>query len=245
VVGPGRAQRPAPLRTGATVWGLFFFAVLLSAEGAGWSADRPAQRARSVRGQTKPQERRRTPTVQPPALSRPAQDVAATVAAANPYTPPEEPISVEEARHAAGMLNDVYQYSLSEIHRRFPAGTGQPIPAATLLKEIQRRMHNRGWATSRFVATTTPPMNRDHLPRDDFERRVADEMVRGSTRVEQISGGKLRVAFSVPLTGSCYPCHSLPNGGSARAAISFTFAVRDQSPPAPHEADPAAAVPPR
>ncbi|MBM3458652.1 MAG: DUF3365 domain-containing protein [Armatimonadetes bacterium] len=147
--------------------------------------------------------------------------------------------TVQEARRIVEAQNDVYQVTLTEIHRRFPAGNGQPIVAAVVIRDVQRRVSGRGPATSRFLAVDTPAMNRDHLPRDAFEQKAVDELRRGAQRYEVVEpsstpakpGSRLRVAIPVPLGGSCFPCHATPMGGTGRAAIAWSVALAEPAPP--------------
>ncbi len=152
--------------------------------------------------------------------------------------------TVAEGRRIVDAQNDIYQVTLTEIHRRFPSGNGQPIVAALVLRDVQRRVAGRGGVTSRFLAVDTPAMNRDHLPKDAFEQRAVDELARGARRVEAVEppapdppsnrrpdSWRLRVALPVPLGGSCFPCHATPRGESGRAAISWSVALA--APPEP------------
>ncbi len=138
---------------------------------------------------------------------------------------PATGVSVEEARRTVELLNDVYQVSLQEIHRRFPIGGGQPIVAALVIRDIQKRVSNRRGVQSRFLAVDTRAMNLDHAAKDAFERRAVEKLAAGARRWEVVENGQLRVATVVPLGGTCFPCHSTAKGDMGRAAISWKVAL--------------------
>jgi len=145
---------------------------------------------------------------------------------APPVPTSEERMTVKEARRSIAVLNAVYQSTLRQVHRRFPVGTGQPVVAALVLRDVQRELGAGAAPASRFLAVKTKAMNPDHEPRDVFERRAAEELARGARWVERIEEGRLRAATPVPLGGGCFPCHSTPAGGVALAAISWSVPIK-------------------
>lgn len=167
--------------------------------------------------QPQPQSSRRKPA--------PAPKRAPRAAAPAPAPKPGDSstgVSLEEARRSVEMLNEVYQLTLQEIHRRFPVDSGQPVVAALVIRDIQKRMNTRVGPQSRFLAVDLRAMNPDHAPKDAFEREAAEKLAAGARRWEVIENGRLRVATVVPLGGTCFPCHSTSTGGIGRAAISWT-----------------------
>jgi hypothetical protein len=139
---------------------------------------------------------------------------------------PGATLTLEEARQRVAMLDDLYQGALEEVHRWYPVRSGQPIVAATVIKQLQEKMTARGWAKSRFLAVSGVVMHPDHTAKDEFEKRAINELRSGSDRVEAVEGSVLRVATAVPLTGGCVSCHWTPAGTNARAAISWAIPVR-------------------
>lgn len=139
-------------------------------------------------------------------------------------------VSLDEARRSVELLNDVYQVTLQEIHRRFPVDSGQPVVAALVIRDIQKRVSSRSGLQSRFLAVDLRAMNPDHAPKDAFEREAAEKLGAGARRWEAVEGGKLRVATVVPLGGTCFPCHSTSMGGIGRAAISWTVPLLPREP---------------
>src|SRR4051812_23207381 len=89
------------------------------------------------------------------AAPHPARKAPAPAAAAKPAPvsqasePGLPPMTREQARATIRMLDDVYQLTLQEVHRKFPPGTGQPVAAATVVRLVQEKMSQRGWPQSR------------------------------------------------------------------------------------------------
>lgn len=173
-------------------------------------------------GSRTPPVRKPAPAASKPAASKPAPR-SAKVPPATPVAGEGEPgVSLEEARRSVEMLDGIYQLTLQEIHRRFPVGSGQPVVAALVIRDIQKRMNTRGGPQSRFLAVDLRAMNPDHAPKDAFEQEAAAKLAAGARRYEVIEASRLRMATVVPLGGTCFPCHSTPAGGVGRAAISWS-----------------------
>jgi hypothetical protein len=126
-----------------------------------------------------------------------------------------------EARLDAAMLEDAYRITLQTVHERYPTGTGQPVVAAAVVRQLQARMTARGWPKSRFLAVNALVMNPEHRPEDAFERDAVTALRSGADRFEKVEGGRLRVASSLSLGGSCFRCHWSDARIGSRAAICF------------------------
>lgn len=136
--------------------------------------------------------------------------------------PPARPaLTEEEARLDAQMLEDAYRITLQTVHERYPTGTGQPVVAAAVIRQLQAKMTEKGWPKSRFLAVNALVMNPEHRPEDAFERDAVTALRRGDYRYEKIEGGRLRVASSLSLGGSCFRCHWSDAKIGSRAAICF------------------------
>jgi hypothetical protein len=160
-------------------------------------------------------------TAPAPRRSAPRQPAPARAAPAPRFTP----VTVEEARETAALLDDAYQTILEEVHRTYPTKPGQPV-AATIVKQLQETMALKGWPRSRFLAVNALVMNPNHVPHDAFERQAVKELKGTSERVEAVEPGRLRVATSVPVGGTCFSCHWTEPGHKGKAAISFSIPIR-------------------
>jgi len=134
-------------------------------------------------------------------------------------------LTLEEARQRVALLDDAYHLLLEEVHHAYPVKSGRPV-AATVIRRLQQRMGELGWPRSRFLAVNGVLMNLDHLPKDEFERRVVVAMKSGSRHVEQVERGTLRAATFVSLGGSCFSCHWSEGDMASTAAISWTLPLK-------------------
>lgn len=133
-------------------------------------------------------------------------------------------MTVEEARTTVRLMDDAYQTILRQVHESYPTQPGRPV-AASLVKDLQKEMSDRGWTNSRFLAVNAIVMNPDHRARDPFEQKAVEALARGEERYESLEGGNLRVATVVPLGFGCGSCHWVPPGKTAVAAISWKIPV--------------------
>lgn len=136
-----------------------------------------------------------------------------------------EPMTLDEARMTVEMLDDAYQTVLQEVHHTYPTKPGRPV-AATVVRDLQKTMTDKGWPKSHFLAVNAIIMNPDHKARDEFEVRAVKAIGRGDQRYESVENGQLRVATAVSLGGDCFSCHWTPPGRSSRAAISFAIPLK-------------------
>ncbi|HTE18064.1 MAG TPA: DUF3365 domain-containing protein [Armatimonadota bacterium] len=159
--------------------------------------------------------------------ARPRVSPSATKPAPAATTAPKmQPMPLDQARMTAAMLDDVYQITLTQIHRTYPTRSGQTVVAANVMRRLQGLLGEKGWPSSRFLGVNALLMNPDHRARDAFERRVVAEMKRGANRVEAVEKGQLRVATSVPLNGGCFSCHWSTDSRDTKAAITFSIPLK-------------------
>jgi len=120
---------------------------------------------------------------------------------------PPEPLTVEEARTQARLLQRTYLSTLQMMHRRyFDEDERHPIPARTL-EEVFEEVDAGTSRTSRWIAVNSPAMNVDHEPRPGFETDAVAELTAGKTEFERVDDGVYQRAGAVPLTGGCLKCH--------------------------------------
>lgn len=136
------------------------------------------------------------------------------------------PLSEDEARRTAAMLDDAYQLWLQSIHDWYPTKAGQPVVAATVVRKLQEKMTAKGWPATRFVAVNGIVMNPNHLAKDAFEKEAVTALRSGKDRYEKVERGRLRVATVIPLGGGCFSCHWSDAKIGSRAALTFSIPVR-------------------
>ena len=140
-------------------------------------------------------------------------------------TPRMAKMTADEARMTIELLDDAYQLLLDEVHHTYPTQPGRPV-AASIMRDLQKRMGELGWPKSRFLAVNAIVMNPDHRAQDAFEEKVVLALRRGDQRVEQLEPGRLRVATPISLGGSCFSCHWTASGQASRAAIVWNVPVK-------------------
>ena len=77
-----------------------------------------------------------------------------------------------EARGRAELLHETFHGVLQVVHHQYyREDEGLAIPAATL-KKVFHELANRKQVEVRWLAVNAAPMNLDHLPQNDFERKA-------------------------------------------------------------------------
>lgn len=132
---------------------------------------------------------------------------------ARAYTP-------DEARRAVALLDDAYSLILHEVHDTYPTKPGRPV-AATIVRDLQKTMTDRGWPSSHFLAVNAIIMNPAHQARDEWERRAVSDMKSGKLRLEEEKPNEYRATTMVSLRGGCTSCHWSQDSMGARAAIAW------------------------
>jgi hypothetical protein len=160
------------------------------------------------------------------AVAAPGKGGAAARKAAPAPAPSGPAMTVAEARQTVRMLDDAYQTTLHEIHRWYPTRTGRAVVAATVVKDLQKKMGEQGWPRSRFLAVSGILMNPDHRPLDTFERQAVSAIKGGKQYFEAVEDGRFRAATLVPLNGGCFSCHWSEAGQASRAAISWNIPLK-------------------
>jgi hypothetical protein len=134
----------------------------------------------------------------------PAKDES-TSAAKEPS--PQRPLTVDEARNQARLLQTTYEATLHVMHKHyFDAEEKVTIPAKALEDVFKLTDEGTGRST-RWIAVSTPAMNVDHKPQAGFEETAAEALRSGEKEYESIEGNVYRRAGSIKLFASCLRCH--------------------------------------
>lgn len=135
-------------------------------------------------------------------------------------------MTAEEARLAVTMLDDAYQAILHSVHETYPTKPGRPV-AATIVRDLQKRMAEKGWPRSHFLSVSGVLMNPDHRAQTAFEQEAVRTLrLSAQRRVERLEDGRLQIATDFALHGDCFSCHWSDPGTPSQAAISWTIPVR-------------------
>jgi hypothetical protein len=141
---------------------------------------------------------------------------------------PSQPVrmSLDQARRAVSMLNDLYVNSVILTHSTYVKDRSA-VAAAVVTRRVFRGMEERGWPSTRWLSTTGRPFNTDANPKDAFERDAIAALKRGQSRFERVEQDNLRVATLVPITDqSCLVCHTKDKVGDPVGGLSYTVLLR-------------------
>lgn len=137
--------------------------------------------------------------------------------------------TVEAARGRSRLLHEAMHATLQVVHHEYyREDEGLAIPAATL-KTVFKELGKRQKVELRWLVVNAKPMNVDHNPQNDFEKRAVAALASGKQEFEQARDGVYRHAGLIMLTSECLKCH-LPRRTSTdpRAAglvISMPYAT--------------------
>jgi hypothetical protein len=138
--------------------------------------------------------------------------------------------SVEEARGRARLLHETMHATLQYVHHEYyREDEGLAIPAATL-KSVFRELARRQNVGLRWLAVNAKPMNVDHTPKDDFEKRAVQALASGKEEYELAENGVYRHVGVITLASECLKCH-LPNRTSTQdraAGLVITIPLEKQ-----------------
>jgi hypothetical protein len=135
--------------------------------------------------------------------------------------------SVAEARGRAELLHETFHAVLQVVHHQYyREDEGLAIPAATLRK-VFAQLATRNQVEIRWLAVNAAPMNQDHVPRNDFERRSVAALTAGGSSYEAVEGDMYRRVAAITLTSECLKCH-VPNRSSTEdrlAGLSISMPI--------------------
>jgi hypothetical protein len=133
-----------------------------------------------------------------------SQDVAN---AASSEVQAARPATLEEARSRARLLHETMHATLHIVHLRYyREDEALPLPAHTL-KTVFRELDSRQNVKFHWLVVEGQAMNKDHKPRDEFEKNAAKALAEGKDEFELVENGVYRRAGPITLSGECLKCH--------------------------------------
>jgi hypothetical protein len=138
--------------------------------------------------------------------------------------------AVERARSTVRMLDDIYKGFVVHITDTYVKAQ-EKTPAARVAKKVFKHMAEKGWHTGRLVDATGEPIDRNNLPKTDFEKRAVGKLKAGKTYYDEIAlrDGKpvLRAATVVPVVmKQCIDCHPGYKQGDLLGALVYEVPIR-------------------
>lgn len=118
-----------------------------------------------------------------------------------------EPLTVEEARRQAVLLQNTYEATLHVMHRRYFDADEKDVIPARALEDIFDLVDEETGGTTGWIAVNTPAMNVDHEPKTEFEVQAVEVLNQGERVHEAVIDGTYHRAGAVTLFGSCLKCH--------------------------------------
>lgn len=147
---------------------------------------------------------------------------AMAAAAAEATKPEPVRMSLAQARRTVTMLNDLYVSSVVQTHGTY-VKDAKATPATAVARRVFQSMEAKGWPSTRWLSTTSRPLNPDAAPKDDFEREAVEALKNGKPRYERVEAGKLRLAMLVTLSEeSCRMCHTQVRVKDPVGGLSYT-----------------------
>jgi hypothetical protein len=138
--------------------------------------------------------------------------------------------SVERTREKVRMLDDVYKGFVVVITDTYVKAQEQ-TPAAKVAKKVFQHMASKGWHRARLVDATGDPLNRNNLPKTDFEKRAIAKLKSGKDYFEEIAlrdqKPVLRAATPVPVVmKECLTCHPGLKQGDLLGALIYEIPIK-------------------
>jgi hypothetical protein len=138
--------------------------------------------------------------------------------------------AVERARATVQMLDDMNKGYVVHITDTYVKAQ-ERTPAAKVAKKVFKLMEQKGWGTTRLLDATGEPVNKDNLPRSEFEKRAVAQLKSGKSYFEEVGSkdGKpvLRAATVVPaVMRECVHCHQGVKEGELLGALVYEVPVK-------------------
>lgn len=133
----------------------------------------------------------------------------------------------EEARTIVKLLDDVYKYYIVFDTINHVDNQGK-TPAATTTKQVFKEMEKKGWHSARLISATDKALNKENMPKDEFEKEAVKVLREGQTffeKTETVEGKKVyRAATPVPVVlKECKMCHVYVKDEEVMGAIIYTL----------------------
>lgn len=136
-------------------------------------------------------------------------------------------LSPEEARTIVKLLDDVYKYYIVFDTINHVDNQGKP-PAATTTKQVFKEMEKKGWHSARLISATDKALNKENMPKDEFEKEAVKVLREGQVffeKTETVEGKKVyRAATPVPVVlKECKMCHVYARDEEIMGAITYVL----------------------
>lgn len=133
----------------------------------------------------------------------------------------------EEARTIVKLLDDVYKYYIVFDTINHVDNQGK-TPAATTTKQVFKEMEKKGWHSARLISATDKALNKENMPKDEFEKEAVKVLREGQTffeKTETTEGKKVyRAATPVPVVlKECKMCHIYVKDEEVMGAIIYAL----------------------
>jgi hypothetical protein len=144
--------------------------------------------------------------------------------------PASDDPAVERARTTVQMLDDLNKGYVVHITDTYVKAQ-ERTPAAKVAKKVFKHMEQKGWGTTRLIDATGEAVNKDNLPRTEFEKQAVAQLKSGKTYFEEIGSkdGKpvLRAATVVPaVMKECVHCHQNVKEGDLLGALVYEVPIK-------------------
>ncbi len=142
------------------------------------------------------------------------------------------PPSQQEAEGRARLMHEIIHGALQVMHRDFFDEDESHVIPSHSLEDVFAELARGHQVEVRWLVVNGGAMNVDNKPRDAFEKRAVEALIKGSPQYAETDDGKYRFVGSIRLASQCLKCH-LPNRMStedrlAGVVISMPVALSEQ-----------------
>lgn len=116
------------------------------------------------------------------------------------------PTSAEEARGRARILHETIHGALQVMHRDFFGDDEELNLPSQSLEDVFKELA-RSWSVEIRWLGINATKDVDHEPRDDFEKRAAEAILKGATEYADVERGKYRHVGAIKIQNECLKCH--------------------------------------
>lgn len=138
--------------------------------------------------------------------------------------------AVERTREIVRMVDDLHKGYVVHITDTYVKAQ-ETTPAAKVAKKVFKHMEGKGWFSGRLVDATGEPLNKNNLPKGEFEKRAVAKIKGGEAYYDEVGekDGKpvLRAATVVPVVmKQCQTCHPGFKEGDVLGALVYEMPIR-------------------